>query len=427
MTRISVKYPIIGAKVVRGRDWNHGNQDGGEGNVGAIKENLEDGWVRVLWENRNRDNYRIGNERRYDLYFATKEEALLQEAMERFPSGCSYLDTDGILRERVNYDCPYWYEKDRIALQYGLGLIYDNGVWATRTDSDNPSLVDQAKKLFTVNTVFSNTNLGFICTDIKIIKAPEFEIRKDEILIKDGGCDKDGGFTIYKDGKWAKIVPVKEERIEVFKGMYVGDIIVSLKSIHGCRKIGDIYKVSEKSRKGNLHYGIGCSDLEKTFRLATPEELKFYSNGGKNIIDMSKKELSPLELCKQMFPVGTVVITKMHEIERKETITEEVYDSIKEYNGGWNGNISSPCLTGWLYKTETQEYAKIINKPINTNQNVNKNEERHSSINRGIKVSRPHIKIPVTTRTGGTGLKSADCKVRLGSNSSYYQKRLSIS
>lgn len=422
MTRISVKYPIIGAKVVRGRDWNHGNQDGGEGNVGAIKENLENGWVRVLWENRNRDNYRIGNEGRYDLYFATKEEALLQEAMERFPSGCSHLDTDGILRERVNYDCPYWYEKDRIALQYGLGLIYDNGVWATRTDSDNPSLVDQAKKLFTVNTVFSNTNLGFRCTDIKIIKTPEFEIRKDQILIKDGGCNKDGGFTIYKDGKWAEIVSVKEERREVFPGIYVGDIVVSLTTVHEERKDGDILKVLKASTKGRLHYKDNCYSLSHNeWRLATSEEIRFYNNGGKNINDMTKKELSPLEKCKQMYSVGDVVETTIDGTTHVEKITQEILDELSEYS---HDSISCMYLKGWLYYGRTKQYAKIISNDFHSQTKTNQNgEHKQDTEVRSFKVQRSNLSIPTGIRTGGSGLKSADRKVGFRSNGSNYQER----
>ena len=170
MTRISVNYPIIGAKVVRGRDWKYGEQDGGEGNVGSILQELENDRVRVLWENGHKNMYRIGCERKYDLYFATEKDALLQEAMERFPSGCSYLDKEGQEFTNIVYDYPYWWSESGIALKEDEGLVYNQGVWGERIDLRKPSLIDQAKKLFTVNTVFSNTNLGFRCTDIKIIK-----------------------------------------------------------------------------------------------------------------------------------------------------------------------------------------------------------------------------------------------------------------
>ena len=285
-TTISVKYPIIGAKVVRGKDWTYGNQDGGEGKTGVIIEKLHNNWVRVLWENGSKDGYSIGNVGKYDLYFENYKDSLLQDAMEKFPSGCSYIGTSEKHYKNIEYEYPYWYGYDEkmIALKKDEGLVYKDGVWATRTD-----------------------------------------------------------------------VPVKE--------------------------------------------------------------------------------LSPLEKCKQMYSVGDVVETTMGSTKFTETITQKILDNLKDtYTKGF---ISCTYLNGWLYNGETQEYAKIINKPINTNKNVEKSKSNPSesttnvecNVKRasGIEVSRPYIKIPTTVRSGGVGLKSADCKVRFGSNSSYYQKRLSIS
>jgi hypothetical protein len=361
-TTISVKYPIIGAKVVRGKDWVYGNQDGGEGKTGVIIEKIEDNWVRVKWENDCKDSYRIGDRGMYDLYFENYKDALLQEAMERFPSGCSYANISSYdIYINVEYDYPFWYSDNQIALKYKKGLIYDNGKWAERTDSDNSSLIDQAKKLFTVNTVFSNTNLGFKCTDVKIIKAPSFKLRGGELTLNYEEGFVTIAYTIYKDGKWA----------------------------------------------------------ERT--------------------DVPVKELSPLELCKQMYSVGDVVETTMGNETLTEVITKRILDSLEESYAG--GSVSCFALKGFLYRGKTKEYAKIINKPINTNQNGEKSKSNpisngstnttnvECSIKRaiGIKVQRLNFKIPVTTRTGGAGLKSSDSKVRFGSNSSYHQKRLSIS
>lgn len=63
------------------------------------------------------------------------KDALLEEATKRFPSGCSYRSTSG--RDRYNvYGTPVWWTQNSIALKAGKGLIYDNGVWATRIDGD---------------------------------------------------------------------------------------------------------------------------------------------------------------------------------------------------------------------------------------------------------------------------------------------------
>jgi|688.fasta_scaffold00112_110 hypothetical protein len=149
---ISVKYPIIGAKVVRGKDWCYDEQDGGEGKTGVIVDKLKYDWVRVLWENGNKDDYRIGNEGKYDLYFATEKDALLQEAMERFPSGCSYEDTMGSHHKNIKYNYPYWWSESRIALKEGKGLVYDNGKWAVRTDVPVKEEYAKIIKHKTINT-----------------------------------------------------------------------------------------------------------------------------------------------------------------------------------------------------------------------------------------------------------------------------------
>jgi hypothetical protein len=348
MTRISVNYPIIGAKVVRGRDWKYGEQDGGEGNIGTIVEKSgRNGWVEVKWKACNTNLYRMGAESKYDLYFATEKDALLQEAMERFPSGCSYLDKEGQEFRNIVYDYPYWWSESGIALKEDEGLVYNQGVWGERIDLRKPSLVDQAKKLFTVNTVFSSTNLGFRCTDIKIIKAPEFEIRKDQILIKDGGCNEEGSFTIYKDGKWAERTVFKKE-----------DMV----------------------------------------------------------------ELSPLEKCKQMFPVGTVVETTIDGETHVEKITQEILDELTVY--GHDDSISCMYLKGWLYKGETKQYAKIISNDFHSQTKTNQNgEHKQDTEVRSFKVQRSNLSIPTGIRTGGSGLKSADRKVGFRSNGSNYQER----
>ena len=58
-------------KVVKGRDWRWGSQ-GGFSKYGTI-EFTNHGWVTVLWEDGDRNSYRIGAEGCFDLYFYTKE------------------------------------------------------------------------------------------------------------------------------------------------------------------------------------------------------------------------------------------------------------------------------------------------------------------------------------------------------------------
>eukprot|EP00741_Cyanophora_paradoxa_P009910 tig00000157_g9600.t1 len=59
---------VIGATVTRGKDWKWGNQDGGAGSRGVIRQaDSSDGWVRVQWANGGRNGYRWGAESSYDL------------------------------------------------------------------------------------------------------------------------------------------------------------------------------------------------------------------------------------------------------------------------------------------------------------------------------------------------------------------------
>lgn len=63
-----VTTPHIGAIVVRGKDWDYGNQDGN--GVGTIIEKGDKDWVRVKWDNKVSKNcYRIGYTGKYDLYY----------------------------------------------------------------------------------------------------------------------------------------------------------------------------------------------------------------------------------------------------------------------------------------------------------------------------------------------------------------------
>ena len=62
-----------GARVVRGRDWEYGNQDGGPGGIGTIVHPLLNSTkydVSVSWDNGNGGPYRMGMNRKYDLTLA---------------------------------------------------------------------------------------------------------------------------------------------------------------------------------------------------------------------------------------------------------------------------------------------------------------------------------------------------------------------
>ncbi len=57
----------IGQRVVRGPNWQWGNQDGGAGNAGVCVEIDGDGWTRVKWDKGGTQCYKNGLEGCYDL------------------------------------------------------------------------------------------------------------------------------------------------------------------------------------------------------------------------------------------------------------------------------------------------------------------------------------------------------------------------
>lgn len=61
----------IGTRVVRGKDWKWGDQDGVTGGEGRVVGELgDDGWVRVAWDSGGTNSYRMGKEGKYDLKLA---------------------------------------------------------------------------------------------------------------------------------------------------------------------------------------------------------------------------------------------------------------------------------------------------------------------------------------------------------------------
>ena len=58
----------LGFRVVRGPDWEWGDQDGGEGHVGTVVDvELVYKAVVVQWDCGNRCRYRCGHDDKYDL------------------------------------------------------------------------------------------------------------------------------------------------------------------------------------------------------------------------------------------------------------------------------------------------------------------------------------------------------------------------
>ncbi|XP_062596394.1 E3 ubiquitin-protein ligase Ufd4-like [Saccostrea cucullata] len=79
----------VGCLVKRGPDWKWEDQDGGEGNIGAVYRVKED-TVYVRWPNGNKSNYRFGYGGKYDLVFCDPfDECLVISQKSNFMSTCT--------------------------------------------------------------------------------------------------------------------------------------------------------------------------------------------------------------------------------------------------------------------------------------------------------------------------------------------------
>jgi hypothetical protein len=91
----------------------------------------------------------------------------------------------------------------------------------------------------------------------------------------------------------------KDSKLEVFPGIFVGDIVVSLQCRSNTRKIGDIFQVLLGSIKGYLYYeyninseiGIIHSCNFESWRKATSQETEAYNKGIRKLSDMENKSV----------------------------------------------------------------------------------------------------------------------------------------
>lgn len=112
-----------------------------------------------------------------------------------------------------------------------------------------------------------------------------YYIDKNNFIVDKGSLDLTDRTELFLDE------PVNEpiNKIEIFPGIYVGNVVVSL-GTRKCRKIGDIFKVLIESKKGHLDYKTGFSSNDShEWRLATPEEKEAFEKGITNINDIKNE------------------------------------------------------------------------------------------------------------------------------------------
>lgn len=72
-------------EVVRGPDWDYGNQDGGAGNIGIVVGEVDpgDSWVRVKWSNGYQDAYEYEHDNHKIMLAPVIEEKVIKPIVEK--------------------------------------------------------------------------------------------------------------------------------------------------------------------------------------------------------------------------------------------------------------------------------------------------------------------------------------------------------
>ena len=115
----------MGSHVVRGKDWEWGDQDGGQGSVGEVVGEVEAGWVRVRWSSGREGTYRWGSNGKFDLKL-TKAGVSPTTPSGRIPVGSR-------VRVKSSVSSP----------RYGWGSVTPRSVGTLRSyDSDGDPVID---------------------------------------------------------------------------------------------------------------------------------------------------------------------------------------------------------------------------------------------------------------------------------------------
>jgi len=118
-----------------------------EGELAIIKDKSEnDGAVIIKYTDSTTDTARIGYGDRYDLEFVHERDELLQEAMERYPVGCSFRSFGGNLYKIDKYIPAKWLGTAKDVIYFKIHesdiYVYKSGEWADLEPSSSKDVPD---------------------------------------------------------------------------------------------------------------------------------------------------------------------------------------------------------------------------------------------------------------------------------------------
>ncbi|XP_038045523.1 scavenger receptor cysteine-rich domain superfamily protein-like [Patiria miniata] len=197
----------IGTRVVRGPDWQHGNQDGNPPGEGSIVTELSSGNVYVLWDNGHRNIYRMGADGKYDL-------KLVEDAPIRLVDGDDELSG----QVEINHDWTWgtvcdvnWDIPDAMVVCRQLGNFLEAVEVKTGSfygESERPIVMNRVACRGTESRL---ADCPFVCTSSRpcntsqvagLVCRPKLNTVR---LVGDDSNAASGRVEIYRDATWGTV------------------------------------------------------------------------------------------------------------------------------------------------------------------------------------------------------------------------------
>jgi hypothetical protein len=142
------------------------------------------------------------------------DEELLAYAREHYPVGTEFnngnlFPSQTITNTIVAKDNHRWSGSIiEVSTRNALNTLYRDGQWAKIVKPavmTEKQLIEEARTRYPVGTIFSNSNLGCGCDGIKVTGEGFYKDGWGKIVIYNLSNASNGRYTVYKDGKWAKV------------------------------------------------------------------------------------------------------------------------------------------------------------------------------------------------------------------------------
>ena len=194
-------------------------------------------------------------------------------------------------------------------------MVRNSEKWVDIVKEDMNEILERCISMYPRGTVFNNDKLldavdlpngrrDANCTVRDSHRIIKEENGKHHITVEVSvGGNNEGGRTIYCKGEYAEIILLDSSKstsnkIQVFPGIFIGDIVVSLEEIEDRRDIGDMFEVLAGSSNNSLQYeaihGRKCSSINKEeWRLADSYEITAFLEGANSIDEVWGNKSNP--------------------------------------------------------------------------------------------------------------------------------------